>query len=124
MSKNYDYFYTKLATGTLDVEDSGNCYIEAFNDEGHAYYLLIETSLGYTKIFEYGPAISDFQELPSQVVCTFDRIEFNQKEIDKRINNFLNNFKRNITQATEVERSVIFENCKSLIDYVEKRENF
>lgn len=122
--ENFEYFYTKQAVGNLEIDDIGNCYIEAYNDEGLAWYLLVETNLGWTKVFEYGPATPDFQELPKEVICKFQRFEFNKKTIQKTITAFLNDYKRNITQAMEVERSIIFDNCKSLIEYVEKRENF
>lgn len=111
----YEYFYTSLATGELEVEDPGNCTIQACNDIGMIWYLIIQTTLGWTKIMEYGPATPDFEELPKSVFCTFERIEFNDKKLNKKINDFLNNPKRGITQAMEVDRSIAFEDCKSII---------
>ena len=34
MQGTFEYFYTKSAFGQLDIEDIGNCCIQACNDEG------------------------------------------------------------------------------------------
>lgn len=120
----FEYFYSKSAFGELQVDDIGDCCIQANNDEGLFYYLLIETNLGWTKILEYGPATPDFDELPKSVSCNFSRIEFDEKKIFKRVDEFLNNRFRNITQAQVVDRDVLFADCKSLLDYMEEKSNF
>lgn len=122
--KSFEYFYTKTAVGNLELEDIGNCIIEAANDEGLLFYLMISTSLGWTKIVEYGPAAPDFYELPKSCFCSFSRIEYDERKIHKRIDEFLNTPKRNITQAQEVDADVFFDSCKSILDYVKNPENF
>ena len=124
MLGRYEYFFTKLATGELEIDDPANCCIQACNDMGEYYYLLIESTLGWTKMLEYGPALPDFYELPKSVFCTFNRIEFNELKIDKKIKEFLYSPMRNITQAQQVDREVMFEDCKSILDYCYKKENF
>ena len=86
--------------------------------------MLIESTLGWTKILEYGPASPDFDELPKSVTCHFSRIEFDERKIFKRVDEFLNNRFRNITQAQLVEREILFEDCKSLLEYMEEKTNF
>ena len=122
--KTFEYFFTRTATGELDIEDLGNCYIEAFNDEGLAFYLLIETNMGWTKTCEYGPISVDFKELPNNVSCVFNRFEYDEKKLNTTVKEFLNAPRRNITQAMEIEREAFFENCRSILDYVEDRTNF
>ena len=41
MSRSFEYFYTQTAMGELEVEDMGNCVIEASNDMGCFWYLCI-----------------------------------------------------------------------------------
>ena len=120
----FEYFYSKSAFGELQIDDIGDCCIQANNDEGLFYYLLIETNLGWTKILEYGPCAPDFDELPKAVGCNFSRIEFDERKIMKRIDEFLNNRFRNITQAQLVDREILFADCKSLLEYMEERTNF
>lgn len=124
MRKTFEYFYSREAIGNLDVEDIGNCSIEANDDLGNFYYMVIDTNLGFTRIFEYGPCNSDFNELPKAVGCTFNRIEFNEKQIQKRIYSFLNAPHRNITQAQLVDRDYALDGCKDIIEYMRDPFNF
>lgn len=122
--KTFEYFYTTTAVGELEVEDLGNCCIEAANDLGMLYYLVIDTKLGWCRIFEYGPALPDFDELPKSVYCSFSRIEYDERKLMKKVSEFLNSTAKQITQAFEVDRDVCFSNCKSLLAYMENMENF
>ena len=124
MRQNFEYFYSREAIGNLDVEDIGNCSIEANDDLGNFYYMVIDTNLGFTRIFEYGPCNPDFNELPKAVECTFNRIEFNEKQIQKRIYSFLNAPHRNITQAQLVDRDYVLDGCKDIIEYMRDPFNF
>lgn len=124
MRQNFGYFYSSMAIGQLDVDDIGNCAIEANNDEGNYYYMVIETNLGFTKMFEYGPVQPDFNEMCKSVTCTFDRIEFNEKKISKRIYSFLNAPGKNITQAQIVDKEYALDGCKDIIEYVRNSNNF
>lgn len=110
--------------GELEIEDTGNCVIEASNDMGMFWYLSIQTSLGWTKITEYGPATPDFFELPKSVSCVFNRIEYDEKKIVNSVNMFLNNSKRNITQARVVDLDTMLDNTKSILEYISVPENF
>ena len=135
MRQNFEYFYSREAIGNLDVEDIGNCSIEANDDLGNFYYMVIDTNLGFTRIFEYGPCNPDFNELPKAVGCTFNRIEFNEKQIEElkkileeiqngRIYSFLNAPHRNITQAQLVDRDYALDGCKDIIEYMRDPFNF
>lgn len=124
MSRSFEYFYTQTAMGQLDIEDIGNCVVEACNDTGMFWYLCIQTNLGWTKITEYGPATPDFYELPKSVYCNFNRIEFDERKIVNSINMFLNNSKRNITQAQVVDLDTMLDNTKSILEYISNIENF
>ena len=124
MALEFEYFYQRMATGNLEVEDIGNCAIEANNDDGLFYYLLIETNMGFTKIFEYGPIHPDFHELPKSVKCNFERIEYNEKKLSKKIDDFLNSGFKCITQAQEIDKDMLLNNCTNIIEYMRDRENF
>ena len=123
-SKNFEYFFTRTAIGELEVEDLGNCTIEAGDDSGQLYFLKIDSNLGFCRIFEYGPCTPDFQELPKSVICTFDREEFNEIKLSQRIQKFLNAPKRNITQARLIEEDEMFDSIKDIIEYMKDKKNF
>lgn len=124
MSRSFEYFYTQTAMDILEVEDTGNCVIEASNDTGMFWYLCIQTNLGWTKITEYGPATPDFFELPKSVSLLFNRIEYDERKIITAINMFLNNSKRNITQAREVTLDDMLDNTKNILEYIVDPNNF
>ena len=123
-SRSFEYSFTRVAVGELEVEDLGNCVIEANDDIGNFWYLKIDTNMGWSKIFEYGPCTPDFQELPSSVICNFDRIEYNDIKLADRVRKFLNAPKRNITQAQEVTDDEMFDNIKDIIEYMKDRSKF
>ena len=124
MSRCFEYFFTRTAVGELDVDDIGNCVIEAGDDIGQLYYLKIDTKLGWSRIFEYGPCTPDFSELPKSVICNFDREEFNEIKLYNRIKLFLNAPKRNITQARLIEDEELFDSVIDIIEYMKNPENF
>lgn len=123
-SRNFEYFFTRIAVGELEIEDLGNCIIEASNDIGQFYYLKIDSNLGWCRIFEYGPCTPDFYELPKNVTCSFDREEFDEIKLSKRIKQFLNAPKRDITQARIITDEELFDNVKDIIEYMKDKNNF
>lgn len=118
--QSFEYFATRVINASLDIEDIGNCAIKACNDRGEEYYMLIETRLGQTRKFIYGPAMPDFDLLPASVNVSFNRFEFTEKRISKDIRSFLNNPFYQITQAFEISKEELLENCKDLISYMKQ----
>ena len=123
-SKSFEYFFTRTAVGELEVENMGDCVIEASDDIGQLYYLKIDSNLGWCRIFEYGPCTPDFSELPKSVICNFDREEFDEFKLSQRIQKFLNAPKRNITSARVIEEEEMFDNIKDIIEYMKDKKNF
>ena len=120
----FEYFYTKSVNGFIDIDDIGNCAIEAFDDLGQVYYLVIRTSYGSTRIMDYGPIIADCDTLPKSTHCTYKRIEYTDAKIKKAIDNFLNNPYASITQAREIDIDEALNNCKSIINYMKGEDSF
>ena len=117
-----EFYYNieQIVTATLDIKDPNYCAIEAYNDREEYYYLIIRTDLGNTQIFEYGPIVPDIDLLPKRVECTFERIEFKEYTVFRKIENFLKNYKRNIKKAQEISIEEALNRCKSLVDYMKE----
>lgn len=124
MEANFEYFYTQQAVGQLNIEDLGNCAIEAFNDEGSHYYLVIKTQLGQSIVMEAGPFAIDIPILEKSVSVTYKRIEYNESKLKGIIEKFLNNPYRKITQAQEIEENDVYDNCINILDYVKENKDF
>lgn len=101
----FDYFYTTKVNAQLCINNIGNCTIKANDDFGNTYFLLIKTKLGLTSIVEYGPYNKEFK--PDHIIYLFDRFDYNESRIEKRIDKFLTSSNRAITQAEEVEEQEI-----------------
>ena len=102
---NFDYLCTTIVGNNLEVDDIGNCAIRAYTDYADEYYLVIKTSLGWTEIVEYGPIVQDLDTLSEKMMYTYDRFEYSEYKIEKRIDKFLNRRDKIITQAfvTDIE---------------------
>lgn len=117
----FEYFYVAKGNGTLDLDDIGNCTIEAVNDLNKHFYLCIKTKLGSSRILEYGPYIPDAPVL-YDTAYTFKKIEYDDRKLRKIIEGFLNNPYRNITQAFEIDAEQMYENCIDIVDNIKKEE--
>ena len=107
----FEYLQRVLVDAQLDVEDVGCCAILARNDLGEEFYLLTRSEMGWVEVIEYGPCTPDLDILPFNIQLLYDRFEFSQYKLEKRIDKFLNNPKRAITQA----ETTTFEKLKPLI---------
>lgn len=119
----FEYAYSTTANGQVDIEDYGNCAIEANNLDGQFWYLIIDTKLGWTQIMEYGPIDPKGVGLEDSCVCLYDKVEFNGKKIARRVDMFLNKGRNGfspIEQAREISKESALSQCKSIIDYMKK----
>lgn len=119
----FEYFYTQQATGSLDIEDIGNCAIQANTDNGVYFYLVIETHLGFSHIFRYGPRILNSDSLPKSCSCSYSCMEYNEGKLQTAIQQFLNPKFYQITQAIEIDKDTALNNCISILDYFKDSKN-
>jgi len=101
MVGHFSYVFVQTSQDSLDVDDIGNCFLETCNDSGEMYFLAIRTSLGITRVTEYGPYADGIRL--TGVTSTFLQFDYNEKKLNKIIYNFLNNPGRTITQAREMD---------------------
>ena len=119
-----------VVDATLEIDDIGNCCLLCRNDIGEEFYLITKTVMGWIEVIEYGPCTPDLDILPFSVQLLYDRFEWNQYKLEKRIDKFLNNPKRAITQAEVSSLDVVLplistKNPADIIfkDYVKPEDN-
>ena len=95
----FEYLQRVVVEGQLEVDDIGQCVLQANNDLAEEYYLIIKTELGWTETIEYGPCVPDLPLLQMNYQIKYSRFEYNQGKIERAIDKFLNDPKRGITQA-------------------------
>lgn len=115
---NFEYLVKIQKESSISIDDIGNCALDVFNDLAFEWLLLIRTKEGITEIVEFGPIVADLDYPPAKMTYTYDRIDFNEGKISKRISNFLNDGYRGVTQAFEIEQKEAKEKMKNLVDYV------
>lgn len=112
----FDYMQVITVGAQLEVPDIGDCCILGRDDLGQEYYFITSTKMGSTEIIEYGPALPDFEVLPKSVKYTFDRINYSESQIEKRIEKFL--VKNPITYAELSNLEDIGEFLKPPLNYI------
>lgn len=113
-----DYFLETIVNGSLEVENISNCAIEANDDIGNFYYLIIRTKMGISNVLEFGP-VSEYDS-PSTAYQKFKRAEINEGKLKKIVSDFLNNELRKITQAKEISFEEAYEKYPSMLEYLKK----
>lgn len=119
----FKYFYITEASDAIDIENLGNCFIEAYNDFGARFYLWIQTDLGFTKILEAGPYAE--VNIPTKTAnISYTQIEYSDSKITKRIETFLNSPKYMIRQAINKQDEYTLEEKISklynIVEYMKK----
>ena len=115
----FDYLYKIQKESSIEIEDIGNCALDVFNDLGFEWLLLVRTIDGMTHIVEFGPIVANLEYLPANVSYTYNRFEYSDSKIYKRIEKFLADGYRNITQAFEIEQKEAKEKMKNLVDCID-----
>ena len=115
----FEYKCLQISEKELDIEDIGNVAIEASRDDYYSY-LVIRTSMGSTLIMEYGRIVPDIDKLPPHVSCSFDRIDYKEVAIIKRIEKFL----ASAENAEIIPAQVALDRCISIIKYMKDERNY
>lgn len=120
---SFPYYIKSDAQAELIVDDIGNFAFKAFNDEGCEFILIVETKLGNTRMFTFGPIIPDLDLLPKSCSCNIKKCMFNSGKIIKEVRGFLNNPYNKITQAFETTKEEALNDCRNLVQ-VMNEDNF
>ena len=95
-----DYCFQNQPLGNLEIDDIGNCYVEANTDLNEQFYFASRTKYGLTKICIFGPVDPANQELQTAYSCKSKKLDYNVAKIKKELDTMLNNNpKFEITQA-------------------------
>lgn len=109
----FEYQIRSVANDTIDIDDIGNVCLEAYNDDGQLYYLMISTDLGFTTVTQVGAIIADTDDIDSYFDFNRKSFEYNETKLTGIINKFLSDGKHLITQ-------VFFSNEQDIKDKLKK----
>ena len=117
----FKYAATNSYTAEIEIEAIGNVCIEAITSMGAMYYIMIHTHAGMTQVFEYGPTLVDLEYLPHNFTMNYERFEYSEPLVSRKIRSFLNNPKKNIFQAKIVSMEEVMQNCPNIIKFVKEK---
>lgn len=118
MTKAFEYLTRITKEAEIVIEDTGNTCIEAMNDNGCLFYLIIRTnSIGWTKTLVYGP-LSDATDNPHERYCILNCFEYDEYKINNTIKSFLMDNKKRITSAFEVDAEEIKDKLRDIKEFI------
>lgn len=118
-SATFEYDQELQFMSSIDIEDLGNFAIEANNDEGMFWYLIVRTSLGTVTTATCGPVIPDVELLPSGFSQSLFKSPFKEDKLAKSISLFLNDRGKKIVKAVEIPIDEAIRQFRDLGEYLE-----
>lgn len=111
----FNYVRTLNYMDSIDIDDIGNCCIQAFNDYGLEWILKIETKLGWSTTKIFGPFEVNNNSMSDSFMYAKSACEFNHKKIYKKIDDFINDSKKEITQVFLIEDDIYLEKLNNIV---------
>lgn len=116
MQASFDYVHQTVAMDSIEIGDVGNCALNVLNDNAEEWYLAVATEMGWTTVIQFGPLIADIDDLPNSFYFSRNKFEYSEKGLVKTIYNFLNDNKRGITQAFEIDYEEAMSRLRGVIN--------
>lgn len=108
-----------MPQSSVDIDEMGQFALEAWNDDGMYYYLVVRTLLGTTTIATCGPVVPDVELLPSGFSMTLDKMPYKEDKLAKTINFWLNGKDKKLTNAVTIKPEDAIENFRDLKAYLQ-----
>ena len=104
---------------SIDIDNIGDCAIECFNEKlEYNYYILIDTDMGMSGIYTWGPVLEDNSMLLPDFTFNFTELEYKESKIIKNLNKYINNMNRGITHAKLISKKEALEHIPELAAYI------
>lgn len=114
----FEFNHQLLPQDFIEIEQIGEFGLEATNDLGYCWYMIIKTFLGTSVICTCGPIIPDISIIPSGFTTHLDKIPYKEDKLAKTINYFLNDSKKGITSAKIISFDDAIDQFRELKDYL------
>ena len=115
---SFEFNQQLMPQNVIDIEEIGQFALEASNDQGYFYYLIVRTSLGVVTMASCGPVVPDVGLLPSGYCCYLNRMEYKENKVEKAINTWLNDRAKALTEAKVIEIEDALDQFRDLGEYI------
>lgn len=85
MDSEFRYNTQMMQIDSINVEDIGNCALEAIDEDNCYYYIIVRTVSGFSDVITFGPVIPDIDLLPTGYESTFNHMSYTDLKIQKLI---------------------------------------
>lgn len=116
---NIEFDYELMPQKLLEVSDLGNFAVEASNEDGYYYYMIVKTEFGIATVMTCGPVAPDVEHIPSGFKTTLNRVDYKEQKLIANLKFFLNDKTAKITEAKIIEIEDALEQFRSLKEYIE-----
>ena len=118
MQATIEFNQQLMPQNVIDIEEIGQFAVEAWNDDGYYYYLIVRTSLGTTSIASCGPVIPDVDLLPSGFTTSLEKMAYKEDKLSRSITMWLNDRSKKITQAKIIDIDEAIDQFRDLGEYL------
>ena len=98
----FEYSVQRTFNESIDVVDIGNTALRCIGNKLDEYYIILKTLFGKTSIIKFGPVASDIETLLNDFSVSYKKIDYKENLIDKEIDKFINDYKKEITKVEEI----------------------
>lgn len=115
MKTSIEYLKEVSYIDAVEIEDIGNIALVLYNDAGQEWYLLTTTSLGWTKLYMFGPLLPDVDSLVLKSFSfTYSEIEYRESKIVSMLEKFIQDPKKEISQVIEITKEEVLNRYRTL----------
>ena len=107
-----------VAQSLIDIDEIGVFAIEARNDAGEYYYMVVRTLLGTVTMATCGPVVPDVALLPTGYSTYLTRMPYKEDKISNAINKWLNDTKKQLTVANLIDINDAIAQFRDIGDYL------
>lgn len=100
---DFEFNHQLMPQNVLEVAEVGEFAVEAWNDQGYYWYLVVRTIMGTSIISVCGPVFPDIKLLPSGFNMSLEKIPYKEEKLARTINMFLNDHRKGITEARVID---------------------
>lgn len=115
MKASINYLPESSFLASVEVDNVGEVALILYNDVGQEWYILHTTSLGWTKIYMFGPLLPDENTLRLKSFSfEYSEMEYNEGKLLKNLERFIQDTKKSITQVFEIDKETVLDRYKNI----------
>lgn len=118
MQVAFEFNQQLVPQSLIEIEEIGNFALEANNEDGYNYYLIVKTSLGNALLASVGPVVPDFLDIPNGFQINIEIMQYKEDKLIRFIKQFLNDRSKKLVSAQLVDVDTALEQFRDVKDFI------